>query len=1359
MRRLIVLLVFFAAVVALAQQHPNLERGVPADKLFAGDGPDAVNLFNGNLLIAIPIGQRYPVNANFSYGITLVYQGRPWEAQRRCDGTCYTQMVPTPASNAGLGWRVSFGDLIPPTSPRNTSGLWVYESADGAQHVLYPTLRVADPAYAGVLYTRDGTYLRLKDVGVDGNGNTLRDLEFPDGTIHRFTDTTLTQIRDRFGNYVNFSWIASAYCPGGGGYCGGGATLTIQDQHGRTHTVETKWGGSPATNSYLYRIDLAGFNGTRSIYNFGKALATIPRGCGDDDPLTSTDIAVDLLSSITLPDGSTYAMPSYSANGADCSTGLIQQLRLPTLGSVEWDYQLWSFTNPGNDPSRPYLYSVPGLWHRRLRDAAGNLHAQWTYDTSLVPVSSCAPYTCLPRELINTITTPQGDKSRQYFSVMVQTDTGPNTEGWSYLDYGLPFTRNAARQTSFNRLLSTETLNSGGTTVRTSFVRYERERAGTETERSQYDTNRRVVTQRTLFNDDGGRYADVDFSSFDGLGHYRTATTNGNFDAGNVRETFTNYNPAAGTCTLDSNGDCTGFTMLSPSAPWVLGTYTATRVTEGATAVHAEYCFDSASGFLLLQRQLAGTSQGIRDLVTRRNRDSGGNLWMELRFGGDNQSINSGDLCTLTLPSSVYQINHSYQYGVRRQSEYDTGVKTLDIDVDANTGLPSVSRDVAGLATTYQYDGLGRLRWTIPSTGHGGRTENLYTIATSSTAPATLDIKRWNNAGTVVLGQEQQVFDSFGRLWKERRLMPAGWSTREHGYNASGWRTFTSEFAYSDTPPNRTTSAGFDPFGRPGTVTAPDGKVTTLAYSGVRETRRTVNIRTGGDASTQIETPTTTTSVYDRQGRLYQVREYSRPDGLEATTQYAYHPTGNISSVTGSGQEATQTRLFNYDGRGFLVSERLPERGSSGNAETSYYYDGGGHRTRRYNGLYNLWFEYDRAERPTFVKDHSLRVIKSFEYGTSNGTNDWRLGKLVKAVRNNYNDAWGTNTTITENYTYGGRDGRVSSRYTQTSENVSFSQTFTWNELGDLQQIGYPYCVTGCWFTPPSVTNQYTNGYLTGVTNWASSISYHATGLVNQVANANGVTWTQAADPWGMPRPASISTAGGGAAWSSGTYSYDGAGNVTVIGSDYYLYDRAERVKEGTAFAAGNKLQRYSYDTFGNVTNMQTVVNGSPSDRSLVTSATTNHLSSGTYDADGSLLTFANSTHEYDAVGMLRLARRSSGEEWWHIYTADDQRILSWKRSQGVRWWRLRDLGGKVLTEFTWSATSGWTSYKTYIYRRSTLLGPTHPISPRPAAGSASTTPAPPATSPTARATSSSHTSTTPSAKRPPTPSAETKSG
>jgi hypothetical protein len=58
--------------------------------------------------------------------------------------------------------------------------------------------------------------------------------------------------------------------------------------------------------------------------------------------------------------------------------------------------------------------------------------------------------------------------------------------------------------------------------------------------------------------------------------------------------------------------------------------------------------------------------------------------------------------------------------------------------------------------------------------------------------------------------------------------------------------------------------------------------------------------------------------------------------------------------------------------------------------------------------------------------------------------------------------------------------------------------------------------------------------------------------------------------------------------WCSGTYAYDGMGNIRAIGADTYVYDTAGRLVSGTAGVqqtpAVVSRQDYSYDAFGNRT-------------------------------------------------------------------------------------------------------------------------------------------------------------------------------
>ena len=68
------LLLGAAAVPLRAQQHPNLARGVSESS--SGGQLDAINEYNGNLTVRIPLGPSYPVGGRLSYGMGAALLGR-----------------------------------------------------------------------------------------------------------------------------------------------------------------------------------------------------------------------------------------------------------------------------------------------------------------------------------------------------------------------------------------------------------------------------------------------------------------------------------------------------------------------------------------------------------------------------------------------------------------------------------------------------------------------------------------------------------------------------------------------------------------------------------------------------------------------------------------------------------------------------------------------------------------------------------------------------------------------------------------------------------------------------------------------------------------------------------------------------------------------------------------------------------------------------------------------------------------------------------------------------------------------------------------------------------------------------------
>jgi len=184
--------------------------------------------------------------------------------------------------------------------------------------------------------------------------------------------------------------------------------------------------------------------------------------------------------------------------------------------------------------------------------------------------------------------------------------------------------------------------------------------------------------------------------------------------------------------------------------------------------------------------------------------------------------------------------------------------------------------------------------------------------------------------------------------------------------------------------------------------------------------------------------------------------------------------------------------------------------------------------------------------------------------------------------------------------------------------------------------------------------------------------------------------------------------------WSSGAYVYDGAGNIKRIGADYYIYDMAGRLIQGSADkerTGANSYQLYTYDTYGNRTTASTFGVGCIGGcgafldiNELNHIRTTSHGAS--YDGGGNLTQFDNYQYSYDAVQMMsRIRLPNTTLDNQYIYTADDQRLATFI-APGQWRFTVRDLDGKILREVTASEGSPalWSWDRDHVFRDGLLM-------------------------------------------------------
>jgi RHS repeat-associated protein len=174
--------------------------------------------------------------------------------------------------------------------------------------------------------------------------------------------------------------------------------------------------------------------------------------------------------------------------------------------------------------------------------------------------------------------------------------------------------------------------------------------------------------------------------------------------------------------------------------------------------------------------------------------------------------------------------------------------------------------------------------------------------------------------------------------------------------------------------------------------------------------------------------------------------------------------------------------------------------------------------------------------------------------------------------------------------------------------------------------------------------------------------------------------------------------------WTAGVpYTYDGSGNVRQIDKDKFVYDKAGRLVQ----AQINGITRvYTYDAFGNrtgCTHQPGTTDLSDCQLGLTIDSSSNRVNGVAYDGVGNVRSYYGHTYTYDDVNMPVRDDRGGGLAREFVYTADDERIAV--HTVGSSWnWTIREVGGKVLREFTSDAQGNFAWARDYVYRDGLLL-------------------------------------------------------
>jgi RHS repeat-associated protein len=1204
----------------------------------------------------------------------------------------------------GLGWRLGLGNIVEAATGTPAA----YVAPDGSAHRLY-NKRFFGGSVDGFFYTRDGSYLRVQYINAtsgykmwtpDGNlttfGQNVKGYDDPANYVSDYgrgrDGWHATRIENPYADAITVSYQASGTSSACGPpiqNCWVPNQIIIPSINGtgsRTITVNM-------SGSHIANIQLPTF-GSNSTYTF-----THHQGGSINRPFPHppTNPSPWYLDRIDLPvSGYSYFFYYFNFSTTPAyANGAMQKQVIPTGAQAVYTYGTWTWYhgNPLNLPvncgaitpypsGRPILKTGPNsepilsspIDCSSPDRAAGVVQRDLTYSTltggNAISTTEFFQFD-YPNGESGSLTQAQSQTL-----VLSPTDDAANQHSTTYLfsvstDKAIsgPLVGTLLRTAIYAGDQSSSIPDTSGA-LRVQRMTYETDASDPNPTVDYFEANARVKQSVTIFSGiastspPSGKYHQIDYVLDPNAGQYTKETHSGTVggSTSDAREIETVWNPLI---------DSTHWKLDKPTTLYLRAT------SGGANFSTVANSFD-AQGFVTSTTTTDGAG-GYGTLLHSTPRDSHGFPSSE----------------TFTHGSSTYTRTLSFASGTLKTAQW-SGIGWSAVNnsqVDSSTGLVSMSTDPAGLSTNFTYDALGRPLATTPPGGDAITTVSypanpLPTQITSRTADSSKEY-----------AFTQTTTDTLGRPLKVQHNMPGGAVSKKiTKYDRQGHATFESEWvadSANDATVPGTLFTSFDHFGRPKTITRADNKTTTVDYSDSFSYPNSVWFKTvtvagvgGGNTVTKYTS--------DAFGNLVRVTE--TPDGGSTNwdTTYTYNPQDRLISVNqGSG---TQARTYTYDAFGFLRKENFPEKLNQDVTYSSY--DAMGNvLIETQPGSLTITRTYDGAGRLTTASANSVSYLTNCYDGngpcpgSQNHSGPNALGKLTHQVGANPNPAVTPTVNISDDFEYGDPTGRLSLRTTSLSNAAIASQTQSWiyDPAGEIVNHLHPR--SSGLFT---VGTAYDHGFPTGV--WADGVpvvvsaTYQPSGLLASYVTGNNtghnVTTTIGPDPNSIARPASFTTSGASQNFSSGTYSYDGVGNITAIGSDTFGYDCMSRLTSANYLSLAQS-QGFSYDRYGSLTGTTGTNPRSYSVDTRYNRLTMSGTDAVSYDARGNLLQIGSSNppkekYLWDALDRTTEYTTNAGADWKYLYDAASERLLKIPASNATSdyVWAFRDEANRIATEY-----------------------------------------------------------------------------
>jgi RHS repeat-associated protein len=1179
------ILILFAGIAVFfpASVSAQVATGNPPFASFSGGPFDTVNVANLNVHFGIPVISKAGRGIPFTY--TLVYDSAVWYP-----ATSGSSQVWTPVANFGwagqtqvkIGY-VSF--LTGQTKCFIGGGQWYFApTANG--FVYHDSFGAAHTFNTGLLGGCNGTDATV--TATDGSGYTI-DAGAGGGTIYTSGGQTINPPQNTgSGSGTAFDTNGNEITVSGSTFTDtlGGTALTILGQGNHTSPLQFQY---TAPSGAAASVTL----------NYTTKTVRTAFGCSG---ISEYNQSIDLVTSVTLPDGTSYSISYETTPGfAGDVTGRIASITLPTGGTITYSYSGGSngivcadgsaatLTRQTPDGTWAYAHSESGqAWTTNLTDPQGNatvmdfqgiyVTEKQVYQGSTSGTLLKTVLTCYNGNATNCNTTAIGQPITQKTAIVQWPGTGG---------------KQSKRNTFYNSL-------------------------GLVTEHDAYDygtgapgslLRQTLITYATLGNNISDRPATVTLK--DGLGNIKGQTTYSYDQTAVTATSGTPQHVAVGSI----RGNATTISYLVQGSTTLNKTFTyydtgtlntatdvngaVTTYTYGSGASCGNSFVTSVSEPLSLARSMTWNCTGGVELsVTDENGKIASTTYTDPHFWRPASTTDAASNVTSFTYTGATEVEGATP--VNGSSSSADILLTLDslgrIHLNQRRESPS-SGTYDSIETDYDTDGRPD-RTTLPYGGTAGQT--------NSTAPGTSTVYD-------ALGRKTQVTDSGGR--NVTFSYPQNDTYRTLGPAPTGENTKRKQFEYDSA--GRLTSvceittilAGNGSCGQTNAATGYWTKytydalsdltgVTQNAQSASTQTRTYVYDGLGRMTSEANPESGTTTYVYDSDATCgtFKGDLVKKVDPVGNTSCYAYDALHRVTSVTYSGpySGSTPNKYFVYDsatvnsvamanakarmaeaftatcvtctkitdlglghtvlGQTSDVYQSTPHSNGYYHITASYWPNGVVHQLSNLAGLPTLTYGVDGEGRVYSVSASSgQNPLSSTNYNVASEPTQVNLG-----------------SSDSDAYTYDPNTDRMT-KYQFTVSGQSVVGQPTWNSIGTLEDL----VITDPFYSGGNQSCVYTHDDL------------------SRIASANcGAPWSQ-------------------------TFTYDAFGNLYKSGTSSFQPTYSYLTNHMTQLGGSTP----SYDANGNVTN--------------------DFLHTYAWDANGRPVTADGVVLTYDALGRMVEQNRS----------------------------------------------------------------------------------------------------------------------